>query len=68
MGEMITNDAANAAALQTKVEDTINELLTERKLKWMSTTMEFREGLLVGLELAGMYGDEIHKLYSNKRD
>ena len=54
----------DAVILMSNVESTINSLLDERKLRWMSATEEFREGLLIGLELAGIYGDKIHKLYS----
>jgi hypothetical protein len=54
--------------LLTKVESTVNGLITKRKLKWMSDTSEFREGLLIGLELAGIYGKQISEIYKVEND
>lgn len=46
-----------------KVRDAIFTLIDERKLKWMSDTIEFKEGVEVGLEIAALYGDEINEIY-----
>lgn len=64
MDEPEINEDDVVAILRSNVEATINSLLDEKKLRWISNTEEFVEGLLVGLELAGIYGDEIHKLYN----
>lgn len=45
------------------VRDKIMELIEERKLKWLSETIEFREGVEVGLEIAAFYGDKISEIY-----
>ena len=54
--------------LLSQVEATVNGLITKRKLKWMSNTLEFKEGLLVGLELAGIHGKQISEIYKAEND
>jgi hypothetical protein len=49
-----------------QVEATVNGLIVKRKLRWMSDTEEFKEGLLVGLELAGIYGKQISEIYKTE--
>lgn len=51
--------------IQCDVELKIKHLIKERKLKWMEDTDEFKQGLLIGLEIAGIYGDAIHKMYNS---
>jgi hypothetical protein len=63
----LTNEE-NIAILEHNIEKTIETLLTDKKLKYISNTMEFVNGLMIGLEIAGIYGDEIHKLYINNID
>ena len=53
------------AALATRVEESIASLIAGRKLKYMEKTPEFVEGVLIGLEIAGIYGDKIKELYGN---
>ena len=64
MDEPEINEDDAVAILRNNVEATVNSLLDERKLRWLSETEEFKEGLLIGLELAGIYGEDIHKLYT----
>lgn len=54
------------AILLANIESSIESILTEKKLKYISDTMEFVEGLLVGMEVAKLYGDKIHELYMEK--
>lgn len=54
----------NDSGLQKEVIDAIECILIERKLKWMSNTEEFTSGLLVGLEIAGLFGDRINEVYT----
>jgi hypothetical protein len=49
--------------LLNQVEATVNGLITKRKLRWLSDTLEFKEGLLIGLELAGIYGKQFSEIY-----
>jgi hypothetical protein len=52
------------AILQSNVEASIDGLITDRKVKYIADTLEFVEGLKIGLEIAGLYGDDIKALYS----
>ena len=63
MNELVIHGDADKDRLQWDVSFTINELLDERKLRWCADTVEFTEGLLIGLELAGIYGKKIQKIY-----
>ena len=54
--------------LLEQIEATVNGLITKRQLKWMSNTVEFREGMLIGLELAGIYGRQISEMYTAEED
>lgn len=45
------------------VRDTIMSLIDERKIRWLSETIEFKEGIEVGLEIAALYGDKINEIY-----
>lgn len=56
--------ATNPVDLQDDVEKSIAKLLDERKLRYCSDSLEFVEGLKIGLEIAGLYGDGIKDLYS----
>ena len=68
MDEPEVSEQDAVAILQSNVEATVNSLLDERKLRWLSNTEEFKQGLLIGLELAGIYGDAIYKLYNTTND
>lgn len=48
-----------------RVEESIAAIITGRKLKYIETAPEFIEGLLVGMEIAGLHGDKIKELYGN---
>lgn len=54
------------AILRDNIEKTIEDILEKKKIKYISDTMEFVQGLLVGLEIAGIYGESIHELYTKK--
>lgn len=54
--------------LQQNVINTINDLLDKRKLHWMEKTPEFCEGLKVGLEVAGIYGDKINEIFTHNKE
>jgi len=45
------------------VRDTIANLIEDRKLNWLSNTIEFKEGIDIGLEIAALYGDKINEVY-----
>jgi hypothetical protein len=47
------------------VRRTIQHLIDERKLKWLSNSIEFKEGVEIGLEIAALYGDKINAIYTN---
>lgn len=45
----------------------IASMLEDRKLKYIADTYEFGEGLKIGLEIAGIYGDKIKEIYIGNR-
>ena len=51
--------------LHANVEMSITKLIEDRRLKWLADTLEFKEGILIGLEIAGIYGDAICKMYNS---
>lgn len=61
-------DDEQHAILVGNVEASVKSLLEERKLKYISDTFEFVEGLKIGLEIAGLYGDDIKELYTKRTD
>lgn len=66
MNDNVDNDAVNdTAILENNVTKSIESMLEDKQLKYIADTPEFIEGLLVGLEIAGIYGDEIKNLYTN---
>lgn len=50
--------------LHDDVVKSIEKIIEERKIKYIQENAEFTEGLLVGLEIAGLYGDKIHEIYT----
>ena len=58
-------DDVQRAILRGNVEASIASLIEERKVKYISNSLEFVEGLKIGLEIAGLYGNEIKTLYTN---
>lgn len=50
-----------------KVEESISNLIDERKLRYIADTNEFIEGMLIGLEIAALHGDKMHEIYKNSR-
>lgn len=61
-------DDNDKAILLNNIEKTIENILDKKKIKYISDSMEFVEGLLVGLEIAGIYGNSIHELYSKNHN
>jgi hypothetical protein len=61
-------DENRIAILQDNVEKAIEDILDKRKIKYISDTPEFVEGLLVGLEIAGIFGGDINEVYNNNSD
>ena len=58
----------NELPLLERVTESIEKLIETKKLKYIEETDEFVQGLLIGLEIAGMYGDEIKQIYSDNTD
>jgi hypothetical protein len=58
-------DKDEVAILTNNITNSIKDILENKKISYMSDTPEFVEGLLVGLEIAGIYGNDIQKVYSD---
>ena len=56
--------APDPTFLQSNVESSVEALIEDRKLRYCADSVEFVEGLKVGLEIAGLYGNDIKELYS----
>lgn len=66
MSDTNSTEMVIVTTLGDVVTKEIENIITERKLRYIDTSPEFTEGLLVGLEIAGRFGDKIHEMYSNK--
>ena len=56
--------APDPTFLQSNVESSVEALIEDRKLRYCADSLEFVEGLKIGLEIAGLYGNDIKELYS----
>lgn len=54
------------AILEQNVINSINDILTKQKLHYIEHTFEFIKGLMVGLEVAKLYGESIQKLNTSQ--
>lgn len=49
--------------IKNSIEKSIESLIVVRKLELMADSPEFINGLLIGLEIAGLFGNHIHEMY-----
>ena len=60
-------DDTERAILIGNVESSIRSLIKERKVKYIEDSLDFIEGLMIGMEIAGLYGDDIKELYTESK-
>lgn len=65
-GNIMTLDENEQAIMVNNIEQCIESLINARNLNDISDSPEFISGLLVGLEIAKIFGDRIHEIYISK--